>query len=140
VRPSWDEWALGIALAVSQRGDCTRRQVGAVILDANRRVVSVGYNGTRPGEVGCLDGGCPRGRSDVPPGSPYDDCISSHAEQNALMHGDSTKFPGGTIYVTTEPCAWCMKMLRCSGLFRAVWSTGASSDPQNRRQMMFDYG
>ncbi len=62
MRPNWDEWALGIAKAVSTRGDCTRRQVGAVILDAWHGPVSFGYNGTRPGEPGCLDGACPRGR------------------------------------------------------------------------------
>lgn len=42
-------------------GDCTRRKVGALIV-VNKRFVGLGYNGTRPGEDGCLDGACPRGR------------------------------------------------------------------------------
>lgn len=61
-RPDWDSWALGIADAVSARADCTRSKVGAVILDAERRVVSTGYNGSPPGGPSCLAGECPRGR------------------------------------------------------------------------------
>lgn len=62
VRPNWDTWALGVAMAVSERGDCTRRQVGAVILDKDHGPVSFGYNGTYPGGPSCLKGDCPRGR------------------------------------------------------------------------------
>lgn len=61
-RPSWDEYGLGIARAVAVRGDCTRRKVGAVILDKDHRQVGGGYNGTVPGQPGCLEGACPRGR------------------------------------------------------------------------------
>lgn len=61
-RPSWDEWALGIAEAVATRADCTRRKVGAVILDKDHRIVSTGYNGSPPGGPSCLAGACPRGR------------------------------------------------------------------------------
>ena len=35
--PGWDDYFLGIARAVSRRGDCTRRQVGAVLVDAKER-------------------------------------------------------------------------------------------------------
>lgn len=62
-RPDWTQWALGVAAAVAARADCTRRQVGAVILDSEHRVLSVGYNGAPSGAPGCAsDGACPRGR------------------------------------------------------------------------------
>lgn len=61
-RPGWDEWAMGIARAVSLRGDCTRRRVGAVLLDARHRVIGCGYNGGPSGGPSCLKGECPRGR------------------------------------------------------------------------------
>lgn len=61
-RPSWDEWALDLASSVAARADCSRRQVGAVILDTEHRVVSTGYNGSYPGGPSCLAGDCPRGR------------------------------------------------------------------------------
>jgi dCMP deaminase len=61
-RPDWDAWALGIAEAVALRGDCTRRRVGAVLLDGQHRIIGSGYNGTEPGGKSCLMGECPRGR------------------------------------------------------------------------------
>lgn len=47
---------------MATRADCTRRKVGAVILDTELRVVSTGYNGSYPGGPSCLAGDCPRGR------------------------------------------------------------------------------
>lgn len=61
-RPDWDVYFLGLAEAVSYRGDCTRSRVGAVLVQENR-VVSTGYNGAPAGDPGCLtDGACPRGK------------------------------------------------------------------------------
>lgn len=130
-RPSWDEWALGIAQAVAARGDCRRRQVGAVILDAQRRVLSVGYNGAFPGGPSCLAGECPRGllgNDRLAPGSSYDtgpgSCVAIHAELNALLFSDPVRRLGGTLYVTAEPCGGCLRPIRGSGLARVVWPEG----------------
>jgi dCMP deaminase len=61
-RIGWGAYFLGIARSVSARADCTRRKVGAVIVDPDHRVISTGYNGTPPGGPSCLAGECPRGR------------------------------------------------------------------------------
>ena len=61
MRPDRDEWHLDGADWLSAMGDCTRRKVGALIV-VDKRIVGLGYNGTRPGAPGCLDGACPRGR------------------------------------------------------------------------------
>lgn len=53
---------MGIAEAVARRGDCTRRQVGAVLLDQGHRIIGAGYNGGPKGGASCLAGECPRGR------------------------------------------------------------------------------
>lgn len=124
-RPHWHPYFLGIAQAVAVRSDCRRSQVGAVIVDTNYRIVSTGYVGTAPGEAGCLSGTCPRGlrtTAEVPPGSAYDDCISFHAEINALLYSDRTRHQGGTIYVTREPCHWCYKAIKAAGLSAAVFA------------------
>ena len=124
-RPDWDTWALGIARAVATRGDCTRLQVGAVILDERHRVVSTGYNGAPPGGPSCLAGECPRAASGVAPGSSYDTgpgaCIALHAEMNAIIWADPARLPGATIYVTFKPCAGCARMISGSGIARTVW-------------------
>lgn len=131
-RPDWDAWALRIAAAVATRADCTRRQVGAVVLDAEHRVLSVGYNGAPSGDPGCASSGaCPRGRhsaADVAPGSSYDTgagaCIALHAEQNALLYADPVRRIGGTLAVTDEPCGGCRRFIAGSGIARVVWPNG----------------
>lgn len=62
MRPTWDQYGLKLAQAVATRADCTRRQVGSVVLSNDHRVVSCGYNGSYPGGPSCLAGECPRGR------------------------------------------------------------------------------
>jgi dCMP deaminase len=123
VRPTWDQYFLDIASMVAIRSDCTRAKIGAVIVDTNNRLVSAGYIGVAAGEPGCLDGACPRGllsAEQCHPGSPYDNCISFHAEVNALLYSDRTRHEGGTMYITREPCDWCAKLIRASGLARVV--------------------
>jgi len=126
-RPTWDEWAIAIARAVGTRADCSRRKVGAVITDRQHRVVATGYNGAPPGRIGCLDGGCPRGRAsatEIPPYSDYGNCISNHAEVNALLFSSRREVEGGVLYVTDEPCHGCWKVIDNSGLSRVVWPDG----------------
>lgn len=136
-RPDWDDWAIGIAKAVATRADCTRRQVGAVVLDTHNRVLSTGYNGAAPGRPGCATAGaCPRGRTDtatVAPGSSYDtgagSCTANHAEGNALLFADAMRRRGGWIAVTDEPCGGCHRLIAGSGLARAVWPGGSWTAP-----------
>src|SRR5205823_5210655 len=126
-RLGWHDWALGIAEAVATRTDCTRDKVGAVILDADHRVIATGYPGVAPAARGCLEGACPRGRltpEELPHGVPYDTgpgrCISTHAEVNAMLQAGG-KFDGSTIYVTRQPCVSCMKIISNSGIWRVVY-------------------
>lgn len=153
VRPTWDQWALAVAEAVATRADCTRRKVGAVILDTEHRIVSTGYNGADPGGPSCLAGECPRGRhylapkrhdplglamcncghtwpcpQAVDPGSSYDTgpgmCISVHAELNAILFADRSRLTNATLYCTEEPCLGCSKLIRSTPIKWVVWPEG----------------
>lgn len=125
-RPDWDTYYTGIAVAVAARADCTRRQVGAIIVVGDD-IVSTGYNGAPSGEPGCLSAGaCPRGKISVdvlPPGSSYDTgagaCIAIHAEQNAILRA-GRRARGGTLYLTTDPCDGCMRLIKGAGIVRIV--------------------
>lgn len=151
-RPDWDDYAFGIAQAVARRADCTRRRVGAVVLDVRRRVAGAGYNGSYPGGPSCLEGACPRGRhywdgqlsgsskvcacgapwpcpEAVTPGTSYDTgtgaCIATHAELNAVLDvSDRNRLVDATLYVTTEPCDACVRQLRNTSLATIKWPGG----------------
>lgn len=121
-RPSWDEYFLALAHAVSARADCRRATHGAVIVGADHRVVSTGYNGGPSGGKSCLAGECPRAFSDVPSLTPdYSNCVAIHAEQNAVAHADFGRSVGGTIYITGQPCDLCSKLIVAAGIVRVVW-------------------
>lgn len=131
LRPSWDDYGLALAKAASTRADCTRRKVGAVILDIDHRVIAAGYNGAGPGGQSCLAGECPRGKltyDQVPAGSSYDtgagSCIATHAEANCLLYSDPLRRQGGTMYVTDAPCDGCFRLLRNSGLAQVISADG----------------
>jgi dCMP deaminase len=126
-RPHWTPYFLAIAWAVAERTDCRRTKAGAVLVDTFHRIVGSGYPGTSPGQPGCLAGACPRGLksfAERPSLAAYDDCISTHAEANAILHSDRQLYTGGTIYVTRQPCHWCFKLIKGAGIRTALWSTG----------------
>ena len=122
IRPSWTDYYLGIADAVSKRGECTRRQVGAVIVK-DHTIVATGYNGAPPGALSCLEGGCPRAGTDALPGTGYaaSGCTAIHAEANAIIRAGRARTVGATMYVTSEPCDLCSSLLDAAGIARTIW-------------------
>jgi len=99
---------------------CQKKAFFCFIIDEYGRVAGTGYNGLPSGMVDCVDGGCPRALNKVPSGIPYDSgpglCFSSHAEINALAHGDGYRFHGATLYVNGEPCLTCAKSVAAAGI------------------------
>lgn len=122
----WDDYFLNIAKAVSERGSCTRKKVGAVIVrDFDKRIVGTGYNGAPSGEPECLDVGC-----DVV----NDHCVRSiHAEENALNYSIINPVLNYTLYVTLEPCAKCNKLIENYRINRVVWAQSQSSYEEEKK-------
>lgn len=120
-RPDWDTYYIGIARAVSLRGECSRRQVGAVIVK-DHTIISTGYNGAPPGADSCLSGHCPRAKSNAKPGTDYAQtgCTAIHAETNAIMRAGLANCVGATIYVTEPPCVLCLPLIQAAGIVRTV--------------------
>lgn len=122
-RPDWDDYYLGIAKAVSARGDCARRQHGAVIVK-NHKIVATGYNGSPSGsDNSCgTTGTCPRNLDPNAKHSEghYDLCWATHAEANALLRASWEEMQGATIYVTGDPCPGCTKLIGSAGITNVV--------------------
>jgi dCMP deaminase len=133
-RPSWDETWMQMADAVAKRSRCSRAQIGAVVVSANQRIASTGYNGpaaTLDVEGDCIDW-CPRAQGIAPLDNMYDACPSIHAESNALLYVDRSRIEGGTIYITDVACLQCAKLVSNSGVKRVVMrvaSTAAHRKP-----------
>ena len=121
-RPSWDEYFMEIAEVVSRRSNCLRRSVGAVVMKDNH-ILSTGYNGTPRGVKNCFAGGCPRCAATTKSGAHLEECLCTHAEQNAICqaayYGNS--IAGGTIYITISPCLTCAKLIINSGIKEVVY-------------------
>jgi dCMP deaminase len=122
-RPSWNTYFLKLAKDVSERSNCCRRKVGAVIVKDNH-IIATGYNGTPAGTTNCFDGGCPRCNHTHTTGEKLDECLCVHAEQNAICqaakHGNAVD--GGHIYITCSPCLTCLKLIINAGIKRVVFS------------------
>ncbi len=120
-RPSWDEYFLSIAKLVATRSTCMRRQVGAVIVK-EKQVLATGYNGAPSGLTHCDQVGCLREELGIPSGERHELCRALHAEQNAFLqaakHGIS--LGGSILYITTQPCSICAKMLINTGINKVV--------------------
>jgi dCMP deaminase len=123
-RPGWDSYFMQIAHIVGRRGNCIRRKVAAVIVK-DRRIISTGYNGTPRKIENCFEGGCPRCAGASGTGEKLDECICSHAEENAIVqaayHGISVA--GGTLYCTLSPCLTCTRMIINAGISEVVYDS-----------------
>jgi dCMP deaminase len=129
MRQTWDETWISMARVIARRSSCVNRQVGAMIVDKHNRPISAGYNGAPAGfgstssmkairDTEDCRSFCPRSSGER--SESYDNCVSVHAELNALMFSDRKDYFGGTIYVTSPCCFNCAKAVANSGVERVV--------------------
>ncbi len=95
----------------------------------NKQILATGYNGAPSGITHCGEKGCIRQQMNIPSGERHELCRALHAEQNAFLqaarHGVS--LDGGTLYITTQPCSICAKMIINAGIKKVVYE-GAYPD------------
>lgn len=122
MRPTWDEYFMNIVELVKERSTCLRREVGAIIVK-DRRILATGYNGAPAGCRHCIEIGCIRDELNVPSGERHELCRASHAEQNAIVQAAMYGVPikGSTIYVTTQPCVICSKLIINAGIKKVIY-------------------
>lgn len=121
-RPSIDQYFMDMTHLVKARGTCPRRQVGAVIVK-DKRVLTTGYNGAPRNFQHPIDVGCLRDELQIPRGMVADICPCLHAEQNAIIQAATTgvSIDGADLYVTTQPCTQCSRMVANCGIKRVIF-------------------
>jgi dCMP deaminase len=118
MRISRDEQMMRMVRIIAQRGECVRRQVGAIIVDERGRILATGYNGVAPGRTRCIDSPCEGAL--LPSGEGLNKCEASHAEISALVTLEKP-YLAHTLYCTTEPCVSCTKALLLTSVQRVVF-------------------
>ena len=92
-------------------------QVGACIVNADNRIVSVGYNGF---PRGCSDEDFPWERSaDNQNDTKYP--FVCHAELNAILNSNGIGVKGARIYVALFPCNECAKAIIQAGITEVIY-------------------
>lgn len=114
---SWDQYFMGIAKLSAMRSKDPNTSVGACIVDADNKILSVGYNGM---PQGCSDDEYPWEREhDDPLNTKY--LYVCHAELNALLNYTGTNLKNSRIYTTLFPCNECTKALIQSGIKEVIF-------------------
>lgn len=126
---SWDEYFMGIAVLSAQRSKDSNTQVGACIVNSDKKIVSVGYNGM---PTGCDDDDMPWERSaDSTLDTKYP--FVCHAELNAILNSNIPSLAGSTLYVTLFPCNECAKAIIQCGIKRVVYMDNKYADTDGVR-------
>jgi dCMP deaminase len=122
VRPSWDEYFMGIVDATAKRATCDRGRT-AVVVVKDKRILTTGYVGSPMGLPHCDEAGHQMKKMIHEDGSITQHCVrTNHAEVNAiaLAARNGIAIDGSTLYCKLEPCYTCAKMLVNAGIVRVV--------------------
>ena len=120
---SWDEYFMGIALLSSMRSKDPSTQVGACIVNSEKRILSMGYNGM---PRCCSDDEFPWDKNESALDSKY--LYVCHAELNAILNCASGNVRGCTVYTTLFPCNECAKAIIQSGIAEVVYMSDKYSE------------
>lgn len=119
---SWDEYFMGIAFLSGMRSKDPLTQVGACIIDEDKKIIGIGYNGF---PMGSSDDTMPWGREGDFLETKYPYVV--HAELNAILNSIKS-LKNSTIYVTHFPCNECAKAIVQSGIKKVVYFSDKHKD------------
>jgi len=122
---SWDEYLMGLAHLSAKRSKDPSTQVGAVIVNEEKRIVGIGYNGL---PYGCEDDTFPWNREGEWLDTKYPYVV--HAELNAILNSIQ-KLKNCTLYVSLFPCNECAKAIIQSGIRKIVYECDKYANEDN---------
>ncbi|MGI6770826.1 MAG: deoxycytidylate deaminase [Acholeplasmataceae bacterium] len=112
---TWDEYFMGVAKLSAKRSKDPNTQVGACIVNQDKRIIGIGYNGL---PHGCDDDEYPWGNEGDFIETKYPYVV--HAEANAILNATQS-LKGAHLYVTLFPCHECMKLIIQSGIIEVIY-------------------
>lgn len=115
MRISRDGMFMEIARVVAQRGTCDRGYVGAVLVEDNKNIIAIGYNGAPSGKPHCneighnlVNGHCTNAiHAEI-------NCLDKVISSDYLVHGYlgwAVTCAPLTLYVTHYPCMACTQRI-----------------------------
>ncbi|MBW01003.1 Deoxycytidylate deaminase, partial [Eschrichtius robustus] len=127
---------MAVAFLSAQRSKDPNSQVGACIVNAENKIVGIGYNGM---PNGCSDDLLPWRRtaeSILDTKYPY----VCHAELNAIMNKNSADVKGCTMYVALFPCNECAKLIIQAGIKEVIFMSDKYHDSKETTaaRLMFE--
>lgn len=130
----WDEYFMGVAVLSAKRSKDPNTKVGACIVNSEKRIVGIGYNGF---PYGCDDDVFPWCNDGDFTDTKYPYVV--HAEPNAILNS-TTKLTNCTLYVTLFPCHECVKLIIQSGIKEIVYLSdkyeGTDSDLAAKKMLV----
>jgi len=146
IRPSWDDYFMEVAEAISKRATCDRGRSGCVIAK-NKQILATGYVGPPAGFPHCDEIGHQMKKLIHEDGVITEHCMRTvHAEQNAICQaakGD-VSIEGATVYCRMTPCRTCAMLLINCGVKRVYcerkYHAGAESENMFKKaKIKLDY-
>ncbi len=157
-----DRYYMKVVLAAAERSMCVRgvkkndgeyerdmegnlvgqtRKFGCVIVKDDN-IIAQGFNDQYPGSPKCAKVGCLREELKIPSGTKIEICRAMHAEWWALTNlariGSSAGIQGAIMYLNTEPCEVCAKIITGSGIETVVVIAGVY--PTNGTKILKEAG
>jgi dCMP deaminase len=122
LRPSWDDYFMEVADAISKRATCDRGRSGCVIA-RDKQLLVTGYVGSPQGLPHCDDTGHQMKKIIHEDGHVTQHCVRTvHAEQNAICQAAKRgiSIDGATLYCRMTPCRTCAMLIINCGIVRVV--------------------
>lgn len=120
----WDTYFMGLAVLSAKRSKDPSTQVGACIVNEDKRIVGIGYNGL---PRGCRDEDFPWSREGDFLETKYP--FVCHAELNAILNSIKN-LKNCSIYVGLFPCNECAKAIIQSGIREIIYLSDKYRDSE----------
>ena len=122
IRPSWDDYFMEVADAISKRATCDRGRSGCVIA-RDKQLLVTGYVGSPQGLPHCDEVGHQMKKIIHEDGHVTQHCVRTvHAEQNAICQAAKRgiSIDKATLYCRMTPCRTCAMLIINCGIVRVV--------------------